>query len=116
MRICKLFIVSIVAFWLVANCARSADLPGRLISVSGAGEVDVPADHIDLTLTITTDDEELLNARAANDKRATAIANVAADQGIKPEQLQTPTSTSPRSSTRSKVRCATAWCARSSCR
>lgn len=79
----------LIAICLIPNLSWSAESSRRLISVSGDGEVEVPADYISLTLTITTDAEELLDARAANDKRATAIAGAAAEQGIQAEHLQT---------------------------
>lgn len=81
--------------YLVAAClflsdrAHSAETERRLISVDGEGEVEVPADHIILALTITTEGDELLDARAANDKRATAISKVVTDQGIESQELQT---------------------------
>jgi uncharacterized protein YggE len=87
MRHTKLAILA--AICLISNPCWSAEPARRLIGVSGDGEVEVPADYIALTLSITTDAEELLDARAANDKRATAIAKIAAEQGIGAEQLQT---------------------------
>ncbi|MEX2188524.1 MAG: SIMPL domain-containing protein [Pirellulales bacterium] len=89
MRFGHAFLPTILFVVLAAGVAQAAESPRRLISVSGDGEVDVAADYIALRLIVTTDGDELLDARAANDKRATAIARLAGEQGVAADDLQT---------------------------
>lgn len=89
MRLLQAILWTMVLAVLAGGVGRAAESARRLISVGGDGEVDVAADYIALRLTVTTDGDELLDARAANDRRTTAIAALAGEQGIAEGDLRT---------------------------
>lgn len=82
--------IALVSLALLAAAAlpARAQVPSRTITVNGQAEIKVAPDEVVITVGVETDDLDIGQARAANDRRVKAIAAAAAAQGLRAEDIR----------------------------